>query len=163
MKFIYWLFLAALVLNGSNASAASANREATINRINRAYAKSTGFSSAPPLVDQVIESAKSKNGGSKEEIWQNLKPEFVSALDGVQRENERVFCGHLSTILAGLSDEEVERLALILEDPVLVKFQLAVSTPTFQKQIMQSSSGLILLYKGAINKVLTSHGLHELR
>lgn len=155
-------FFGALLLIVSLATQAQDNSRALLERrIELAYAKASLSSADSPWLDHLLLSAKSANPDVDGEVWASIKPEFSAAANAVFLSNGGPFGGALHSALEKLEDSELEHLANVLEDPVLARFQSALSTPASQKKTMEAIAIKALLLGQALNIVLAKHGLRE--
>jgi hypothetical protein len=152
----------AMTLISSFVYAQTTNRAMLIQRIEKSYTQATAFTADSPFVDTIIRSARVANAQASPELWQSIKPEFSSALNEAQHANGGPLAGQVNSILSGMSDSDVEHLAVLLEDPILLEFQAAAASPAIQQKAMQAASGLVLRYGAAINEILAHHGLKEI-
>ncbi len=67
----------------------------------------------------------------------------------------------LHSALAPLSDDDLERLSVILADPAYLRFQAAMSRSATQKQFGKTLMENTLKMGAANNTVLVRHGLRE--
>ena len=61
--------------------------------------------------------------------------------------------------LESLTDMELSRLEVLLSDPVWQKFTASMAAPATQQKIIKALMANSLQMGGALNEVLTKHGL----
>ena len=156
------VLIAAVLAVGCAASyGQTSKREALIQRIEMAYAGPAVFDVDSPLLAQVLGGARAANVGVSAELWAALKPEFAVAITAVMRDDDGLLRNALRTGFASMSDEELDKLAGLLEDPVYVKFQGIMVGPIAQTAILKGTALKGMRLGGAINSVLSKHGLRE--
>lgn len=160
----------ALVLSTTGVLAAAAGnppvgdserRDATIVKIESTYTRGALFAPDSPIVKTMLGSAKTANPGTQDDVIAALAPEVAPALSQVFTQRGGLYDTLLRTALEPLSQEELERLEALLNDPVYLKFQMAMSATTAQQKFMQAIMGNTLRMQITINEILVKHGLRE--
>ena len=154
--------LTVLVLLGPCAALAQTPaREAAIARIEQAYAQTSLLAPDSPFTERLLGGAKSANPQVSEEGWAAITPEVTAAVSAVMTDKGGLVDSLVRASVAALSDPELKRLLAIYEDPVFRKMQRAMASSTTQHELSKAMWGDTVRISGAINGVLTRHGLRE--
>lgn len=160
MKFIaFWA--STLVFWSSISVAQTLPREALIGRIESIYIQTTMLSADSPFIEMFIGSAKSANPGVDGDTWSGIKQEITPMLSKVMTEKGGLMDVFLRKSLENFSDAELEKLSQILSNPIYNKFQIAMASPSTQRELVQALFGYTLNFNAVINSVLVKHGLNE--
>ena len=113
----------ALILCVSSASAQSASREKSIEKIESVYTRATIFSAESPFVAQMISPAKTVNLDVSQEAWADISREVAGSLSKIMVGKGGIMDMILRGALEPLSGDELSRLEVLLSDPVYIQFQ----------------------------------------
>lgn len=152
------LILSILVLVAPIASAQSDQREQLVKQITSTYSNADAISADSPMIDRLLEAAKSANRQVSEQQWKSVKTEVASAFKSLMQD---MLGATLQTALADFTVNDLSKLASILEDPIYKRFQVTMSSPMVQKQVLASQPKMGLQMIAVINTVLASHGLKQ--
>jgi hypothetical protein len=155
------LLLCCLAAPAAVAQTSTAQREAAITRIERAYAQTSLLAPDSPFTDNLLGGARAANPGVTDETWTSLKPEITAGVSAVMLDHGGLIDSLVRASVAALTDEELQRLLRIYEDPVFLKMQSAMGSSATQRQIAAAMWGDSVRIGSAINAVLSRHGLRE--
>ncbi|MDA8094460.1 MAG: hypothetical protein M0T84_11240 [Betaproteobacteria bacterium] len=136
------------------------SREALIQKIEGEYSSTTFFSPDSPLVQTLLAPAKSVNPGVSNAVWQGIAKEIAPALGRAVNGKGGVMDSVLRTPLETLSDSDLQRLMVILSDPVYKKFQTAITSPAAQRRVVQSMMANAWKLNVVVDQALTEHKLN---
>lgn len=159
MKSFYYAFVIA-VLMSSTSHAQTPHRDMTIRLIEEvAFGQANVYTAKSPLIEMFLAPAKSANPGVSPETWEKVKSDLAAALAKAMSENGGPMGGVLTGAVDTLSDEELDRISKLLNDPIYRKFQTALSRPEVQQRIMQKSAANSMKMIAVVNTVLANSGL----
>lgn len=151
---------ALLSLFTASACASPVSREALIQNIEGEYSSTTFFSPHSPFVQTLLAPAKSVNPGVSNSVWQGIAKEIAPALGEAVNGRGGLMDSILRTPLETLSDSDLQRLTVILSDPVYKKFQTAITSPTAQRQVVQSMMANAWKLNAVVDRALAEHKLN---
>ncbi len=158
---ICWILLIPSFLFAPIAFAQKQTREMLITQVETEFSQSSLIPADSPFAEALLRPAKLANPGVSEKTWASIKPEVVLAASSAMTEKGGLFDAVLHSALAPLSDDDLERLSVILADPAYRRFQAAMSRSATQKQFGKTLMENTLKMGAAINTVLVRHGLRE--
>jgi hypothetical protein len=151
-----------LSLYASDVVAQTNSRDAIIEKIESAYTRTTMFSAESPVVKNMLAPAMTTNPGVSTEVWTGIAKEVALALSKVMTEKGGLMDTFLRGSLEPLSEAELKRLETLLTDPVYLKFQAGMGSPSTQRQFVQAIMSNTERMGIAINEVLVKHGLKKI-
>lgn len=158
----YAVLMLVLLLPGAMACAQSVTRDELVARIGTSYLQAAVLSADSPLFDNILLQAKSANPGASAEQWRQVKAEVVPAITGLLAGKGSPIEKLLQQSLAGMSDQELQRLLELLNDPVYRKFTAAMTSPAAQKELLGALAVASLRFNQIINAALQHQGLKDI-
>jgi len=138
-------------------------RDRYYRRIEVAFKQASVFTADSPLLEGLLQSAKSSNPAVPDAVWQSLRPELAASVTAALQDDGGATLRWLHASLDQLSDSELEHMASIYEDPVFLKAQRSMASAGAQQEAMKRSLLNALLISAGTNSVLSKHGLKEVR
>ncbi|HEY2146235.1 MAG TPA: hypothetical protein VGH12_09215 [Steroidobacteraceae bacterium] len=138
----------------------AASRDDLVNQIEASYVSGTLIRSDSPIIEVLLESAKSANPNVAPDVWQSVKTDSAQAITKLLTGRGGVMDTIIRESLAPLSDKELQTLSQILSDPVYQKFQQVMSAPQTQKQMFDSMRQVGAHLVDTINGILAAHHLN---
>jgi len=159
MKFFHYAFVIA-VLMSSTVHAQTSHRDMTLRHIEEvAFGQTNVYTAKSPFIEMFLAPAKSANPSISLETWEKVKSDLAVALAKAMSENGGPMGGVLTGAVDTLSDDELERVSKLLDDPTYKKFQTALSRPEIQQRVMQKSAANSMKMIAVVNTVLANSGL----
>jgi hypothetical protein len=155
------IVLLALIFCSSAACAESAlPRELLIDQIEASYMQSVVLSSDSPFLAMILSNAKAQNPKASAEQWAVVKRELAPALSKVLTGKGGMLDYTLRKSFEIFSDDELVRLAQLIDDPIYRKLQTALNNPSTQLEMAKMMFNSAARMNNAINDILAKHGLN---
>jgi hypothetical protein len=155
MKLIPIAFTVAFI--AASVHAQSIDRDAQFKRLEAKYTRAPAFQEPPPILIDLLQSARAANPNVPPETWKAIEAECAETL---VRSSASALGILLRRAYAQLTDAELEHLAALTEDPVLIKAEALAAAPEIQNKLLEITLAHVLsLPASAINEVLRKRGL----
>lgn len=154
------LILLALIPTMAAAAEQNPKRREALLRVERSYILSSLMMPESPFVDLILSSARQANPSTQSETWNALRKDFAFAIYEADTRAGGPMSPPLRIALSELTDTEIERVSVILEDPAFKHFQAVTGSRAHIQQIVNSILTSGSIYNSAINSVLLKHGLN---
>ncbi|GGC65603.1 hypothetical protein [Undibacterium terreum] len=159
-KFLNFLAFSILAILSFGANADPSSRELTIRKIEElTFSRIGTFDPKSPQIEVFLKAAKTKNPEVDNETWESIRTDLTASLSQVVKANGGPMKGVFSGAMDNFSDEELEQLRKLLDDPIYKKLQTAMSNPAVQQRVINMTQGFAAIVWPVANKVLTKHGL----
>jgi hypothetical protein len=141
-------------------SARPASHDELVNQIEASYVSGALITSDSPIIEMMLRPAREANPSVAPTVWQSVKTDAAQALTKLLTDKGGMMDTVIRQSLAPLSDQELQTLNRILNEPVYQKFQKVMAAPETQKQILDGMRQAGAHLVDTINGVLTEHHLN---
>ena len=135
------------------------SRDETIKRIESLQVSTSIFPPGSPFLADMLNPAFKANPDVKKDEWDAIRIEASVAISSAMTQPGGLMDVAYRASLESLTDVELDRLAVVLSDPVLRKFTTSMAAPATQQKIIKALMGNSLQMGAALNEVLAKHGL----
>jgi hypothetical protein len=140
-------------------TASGGARDETINRIESIQLSTAVFPPESPFLLDMLKPALRANPNVKTNEWDDIRREASAAVSKVIIQPGGLVDLTYRAALSPLSDAELDRLLVLLSDPVWRKFSASMSAPGTQQQVIKALMTNTEQMGVALNAVLAKHGL----
>lgn len=134
-------------------------RDEIINRIESLQLSTVVLTPDSPLLVDLLKPALQANPDVAPGEWVQIRLEASDALSKVIGQPGGMVDASYRAALAPMPDAELDRLAVLLSDPVWRKFSASMAAPATQQQIVKGLMANAAQMIAALNGVLARHGL----
>jgi hypothetical protein len=138
---------------------AAGTRDETIKRIESIQLSTAVFAPESPFLLDMLKPALMANPDVKADEWDSIRREASAAISSVMSQPGGMMDVTYRAALSPLSDAELDRLAVLLGDPVLRKFSASMTAPATQQQVIKALMTNTEQMGTALNLVLAKHRL----
>ena len=140
-------------------AAGAESRDDTIKRIESLQVSTSILPPDSPFLANMLRPALNANPDVKKDEWDAIRREASAAISSAMTQPGGLMDVAYRASLESLTDIELSRLEVLLSDPVWQKFTASMAAPATQQKIIKALMGNSLQMGGALNEVLTKHGL----
>lgn len=137
----------------------AATRDETMARIEALQLNGSVFSPGSPFLESMLQPAFRANPGIDQDARDTIRKEAGMAMSKVMAQPGGLLDVTYRAALAPMSDAELERLLVLLSDPVWRKFSASMTAPATQQQMAKALLANTQQMNTALNAVLAKHGL----
>jgi hypothetical protein len=143
-------------------SAGADSRDEAIKRIESLQLTTSVFPPDSPFLADMLKPALIANPDVKKDEWDTIRREASVAISSAMTQPGGLIDVAYRASLESLTDVELNKLAVLLSDPVWRKFTISMAAPGTQQKIFKALMGNTSQMGAALNEVLTKHGLRTI-
>ena len=148
-----------LILSASLGVARADSREELIEKVESLQVRALLTSGQLPLVNLTLGAARRVNPAVTESTWREIREETISAMRKLLIFSGSDFDETFRRSVESLSDGELQKISLILSDPIYTKYQEAIVAPPVMQGFLSAQKQMGQSLLAVMNKVLLKHGI----